>query len=288
MKYMDVASTTPERGATGPRTVAGKRRSRMNAIKHGMFCERLVLAGEDRAEYEKLHRDLWHDWRPVGVREILEVEHQTLLYWRRRWRGAIAEVAVISQSPGFVGTVNNSDLPNPHFLRACLKNGAAPVGAKIELLRKALDGLHELAQKLGKRELDGLAVLATLQTIDVKLIEGPFSILYQKIVTLLLANGSACETRDCNSTEAAEFDSKIVQEIKAQGERLLQLLRDEESKDAMYTSLASLIPASNDLERIIRYESHNSREIDRSNKRLEAMQRARRSRSSAIRADLES
>ena len=38
------------RKATGPRTVAGKRRSRMNAIKHRFFSKHLLLEGEDPAK----------------------------------------------------------------------------------------------------------------------------------------------------------------------------------------------------------------------------------------------
>jgi len=42
------------RRATGPRTSAGKERSKRNAIRHGIFSDVVVLAGESRREYLSL------------------------------------------------------------------------------------------------------------------------------------------------------------------------------------------------------------------------------------------
>jgi hypothetical protein len=46
--------------STGPRTAAGKERSKFNALKHGMRAETVVLPGEDAGEYEARHRQ-FHD-----------------------------------------------------------------------------------------------------------------------------------------------------------------------------------------------------------------------------------
>jgi hypothetical protein len=40
---------------TGSRTVAGERRSRLNATKHGIFSKHLILDGEG-PYFEKFHR----------------------------------------------------------------------------------------------------------------------------------------------------------------------------------------------------------------------------------------
>lgn len=278
-------SNPRSRRATGPRTAAGKRRSRMNAIKHGIFSKHLLLEGEDPSEYESLRQGLMNVWRPVGVGETLEVEHLVSLYWRRR-RCLVAETALIARSPGFVGTAGRADLPNQHLLRASLNDGSAPVSAKITLLQSSLGGLHELKKQVATPGYDQFKVLETLHTIDERLVDVPFSVLYQKIEAILLNRG-AHETRDLKSADTTEFDNEITSLIIAQAERLLQLVTDERAKDVMWTSLASLIPSENDLNRIVRSESHTSREIDRSIDRLERMQRARQSRSSATGVDLE-
>ncbi len=55
--------------STGPRTAAGKARSRYNALKHGMTAESTLLPGEDAAEFEALRRRLHDD---IGARNSLE------------------------------------------------------------------------------------------------------------------------------------------------------------------------------------------------------------------------
>ena len=123
---MSVESTAPERKATGPRTIAGKRRSRMNAIKHGFYSKHLLLDGEDPAEYEKLHRDLRNDWQPVGRSMDLEAEWLATLYWRR---GEVPQPNLLL-SRGHLALWEHSaelDLPRQELLRAGLKDGSTPV-----------------------------------------------------------------------------------------------------------------------------------------------------------------
>jgi hypothetical protein len=235
---MPEKSNQGARKATGPRTAAGKRRSRMNATKFGFFSKHLLLDGEDPAEFEKLYRDLRDDWQPVGRSQELEVEWLATQYWRRR-RIPTAEGAVISRSPAFVGTLGGADLPYQQYLRACSKDGSTPVSTKVALFRCAMKDLLELAKKVGKPGFDFLEVVVKLQSIYGNMQDHTALIGFQKIVTLI--------------DEIARLD---------------RLLCDEQSRDIMQSSLASLLPAESDLHRIILYENHLSREIDRSINRL--------------------
>ena len=60
--------------STGPKTAQGKQVVRMNALKHGLRAERVVIPGEDPEEFEALFQGLQEDWQPVGARENLLVE----------------------------------------------------------------------------------------------------------------------------------------------------------------------------------------------------------------------
>jgi len=40
--------------STGPKSLAGKRRSSLNSIKHGLTCEKNVCIGENKKEFEEL------------------------------------------------------------------------------------------------------------------------------------------------------------------------------------------------------------------------------------------
>jgi len=77
--------------ATGPRTPAGKERSKRNALKHGIFSKVALLKGESRSQYNSLLNGLQDDIRPEGKREEVLVDKLATLFWRYR-RFIIADV----------------------------------------------------------------------------------------------------------------------------------------------------------------------------------------------------
>ena len=71
--------------STGPRTEAGKKQSRRNALNHGIFASVLLVEGvEDSHAYKKFLQDLRREWNPAGELEELLVEDLATLEWRRR------------------------------------------------------------------------------------------------------------------------------------------------------------------------------------------------------------
>jgi len=77
--------------STGPKTSRGKAFSRRNALTHGVFATdtaNFLAHGEDRVEYAKLLKRLWDQYQPVGIAEELEVERITNCWWKfkRAWR----------------------------------------------------------------------------------------------------------------------------------------------------------------------------------------------------------
>src|SRR6266508_3884190 len=55
--------------STGPKTIAGKKRSRMNSLKHGLTAKTLVLRNEDPAELELVYSELVEELLPQTVPE---------------------------------------------------------------------------------------------------------------------------------------------------------------------------------------------------------------------------
>jgi hypothetical protein len=53
--------------STGPRTNEGKARSSQNARQHGLTAAHVVIAAEEREEFEGLHAQLQSDVRPQGA-----------------------------------------------------------------------------------------------------------------------------------------------------------------------------------------------------------------------------
>ncbi|HVO64515.1 MAG TPA: hypothetical protein VMT53_26580 [Terriglobales bacterium] len=74
--------------STGPKSPAGKKRSRANAIRHGILTSvALVKDGngiEDAEQFEEMVLSLQHELAPVGELENLLVEKFALCCWRFR------------------------------------------------------------------------------------------------------------------------------------------------------------------------------------------------------------
>jgi len=93
-REVEELSTSPVSGATGPRTLKGKEKSKRNALKHGIFSDLVVLKKESQSDFDFLLSELRSDVRPVGMLEEILVEKLSVLIWRYR-RLLTAEVGEI-------------------------------------------------------------------------------------------------------------------------------------------------------------------------------------------------
>jgi hypothetical protein len=81
--------------STGPRTEAGKRRSRRNAIRHGLRAETVIDGLEDAADYRAFERAIKSDYSPQTAIEGQLVSRLASLLWRLR-RAVIIESALLN------------------------------------------------------------------------------------------------------------------------------------------------------------------------------------------------
>jgi hypothetical protein len=90
--------------STGPRTEAGKARSRWNALKHGLLCREILIPGgdgkESRYRLQRLIAALRDELNPQGILEEMMVEKIAGCYWRLR-RVMRAEVGEIKKRLNF-------------------------------------------------------------------------------------------------------------------------------------------------------------------------------------------
>jgi hypothetical protein len=69
--------------STGPRSLEGRARSAMNAVKHGLTASRhMLLSSEDTAEYEALAERLHDDLEPDGPLEEILIDRILAATWR--------------------------------------------------------------------------------------------------------------------------------------------------------------------------------------------------------------
>jgi hypothetical protein len=79
--------------STGPRTVDGRARVALNALKHGLTGKQVVLPGEDPAEFDSFRSDLIADLAPRGALEEILAEKIVTDTWRLR-RVPVLEAAL--------------------------------------------------------------------------------------------------------------------------------------------------------------------------------------------------
>lgn len=79
--------------STGPRSLAGKRRSSVNAVTHGLTAQHAMLPGEDPDEFNGLRHAIFNSLLPQGALENQLIERAASLIWRMR-RFQVFEVAL--------------------------------------------------------------------------------------------------------------------------------------------------------------------------------------------------
>jgi hypothetical protein len=68
--------------STGPKTPEGKAAVRLNAVKHGLLSEQVLLPGEDEEALKELSEHLRAELQPVGYMESLLVARIIATHWR--------------------------------------------------------------------------------------------------------------------------------------------------------------------------------------------------------------
>jgi hypothetical protein len=70
--------------STGPKSNAGKAKSRLNALKHGLRAEQVVIPGEDPRAFEAECAAWSADWQPRSYTRAILVERAAVTSWRLR------------------------------------------------------------------------------------------------------------------------------------------------------------------------------------------------------------
>ncbi len=118
--------------SSGPKTSRGKSLSKMNALRHGLRAEQVLVPGEDEREFADLRRCLFEDLQPEGGLEVELFYGLVLDFWRlRRLRmvegGLFVNGMDISNSSGSSQSCDaGHDLELQRELGQAFKNYHAP------------------------------------------------------------------------------------------------------------------------------------------------------------------
>lgn len=79
-----VANSGNAMESTGPRTIEGKKKVALNALRHGLTSQTVLLPDEDPAEFERRAREMTIDRLPKGPLETALAQRITHILWRLR------------------------------------------------------------------------------------------------------------------------------------------------------------------------------------------------------------
>ena len=75
--------------STGPRTAAGKQRSSLNALRHGLTGQTVVLPTEDQSAYQRHSHAFLDEYRPKGATETQLVQSLLDTSWQLNRASAV-------------------------------------------------------------------------------------------------------------------------------------------------------------------------------------------------------
>jgi hypothetical protein len=269
---------TATRKATGPRTAQGKARSKLNALKHGLFSKVVLMDWESKAEYLSLLNGLQDDFQPQGKLESILVDNLAVLFWRKR-RFFLAEGAVISENIAFTNEdfAKNRFVDTWEFARTAVDSGGLlkhmndPLLVReakdtFELLRSTvikvgfIENCHLINKLYGRDRESGL----------------PYSI---RLFYEIYAKDPRLAEKQNDQPSDTKERASMVEWIEAEIKRLTVLEKMLEANDRQrmeYKTLAAVIPGQEESDRLLGNETHFSREIEKILSRLERVQRMRR------------
>jgi hypothetical protein len=124
----------------------------MNAWKHGLTAEKVVIPGEDAAELKAIRRELWEEYQPSPGMESLLVERIAHYEWRLR-RAPVLEAALLEEGASCPGSLGYSD---GNALAILLRYEMAFANASSRALQQLL-----FLQDRRRAETNGSAVIET-------------------------------------------------------------------------------------------------------------------------------
>jgi|HubBroStandDraft_3_1064219.scaffolds.fasta_scaffold120250_2 hypothetical protein len=123
--------------STGPRTEAGKKRSSLNALAHGLTARTTVLDSEDRAAYEHHLRQFHNEYQPANATETQLVQELADTAWRQN-RIPLLEAALLNDAT----TAEPS--PSPQSLVPALASLGLHSARLSRQFQKTLENLREI------------------------------------------------------------------------------------------------------------------------------------------------
>ena len=265
----------------GPRTEAGRRRSKWNALSHGILSKEIVISSgllsEDKEEFTSLLKALIRDLQPEGTLEQILVEKIAVAYWRLRrvLKCEIGEISIQRFSRIFQQASGTSevarDASNGQAAFNQLAQTISGAGKLIDILTKVKGSVEHLGYLSEETYEELLRHFSEEGHIGWKL-----SIIRKRGVPVVSAK--APTTKD-DRVETAEIKANVLRLISEEFKLLrgIQGISQDSQQFVIRANDRTLsIPSKESADRTLRYETTTERQFYRAIDQLERLQRRRR------------
>jgi len=260
--------------STGPRTAAGKAKSKMNALKHGILARAVVVqgdrGGESEQEFTALHARFGRELAPVGPVEEMLVDQIVTAYWRLR-RALRAE-------RGEIQLRTNPDSLVSHRFREVLADFGVRHGWSAGLMSaKAMDTVLEILERLRQRVVADGELTESALAEAVAQMAGPDLPLMRQLDELRRewagrpTGAEAGEWREQHRSKVLSFLEEQIENTC----RAHEFYAEREAQETEDRLTAATLPAVETLDKILRYETTLERQLYRAMHQLERLQRRR-------------
>lgn len=281
----------------GRHTAPSRARSRFNALKHGVLAAAAVLGDESPQEYAELVAELARVLQPEGRLEEALVEKIASTLWRYR-RLLQSESAEISALRLHEGKTLLDDIRSQMFAGG-MSSGSlqwAILTRNVPALLADLEDLKRLAHRVSDEGLDWERDRETLERIFGKRTAREKPILQSEDAPdpevpslhvaaepdatilgtyLQLVRESEGQGRAARREAAEQLAGKLLDMVSAI-EPDAHAAVERSRRHSELRRIRALVPPDKAAEKLIRYEAHLDRVLDRALTQLERLQRLRR------------
>jgi hypothetical protein len=281
----EVVPPARARNGGGPRTPQGKQKSKRNALKYGICSQEVLLEGESRSDFDSMLRKLRDDLKPEGKLEEILVDKLAVILWRHR-RVIISEGGEIRKEREFF-ELDQKRLQHDQMIALTTANiqcdGYVSQIANPEVIDKCLELLQELhgnIENKGFEEKSDKAILTRLygnpewNSRAEKTLPDFYSACLLNVIRSTASDGKQSES-DRPEQYKNYFLAKISEQIEEFNFQKIDRALIEAHRTDVELHRRS-VPDTSKLDRLIRYESHLERNLDRTLSQLERLQRMRK------------
>src|SRR5829696_3739976 len=249
--------------STGPKTREGRAASRMNALKHGLLSQEVLICSphryESEAELFALHDRFWNELQPMGPLELMLCDQIVTTHWRlRRVLAAESAEMALSLRRGRSQFNRQAD------------SRSVQVGSKTYELTPPWEETAEGCQK-ARRQLRQIASAVQRKGGVTEGILGDKSISLLTVVQDLRALLNRRMANPDGVEEKAWAEQHLTEVMDYLDNKIREMALLEETHYA-----AALMPDAEVLEKFGRYETMLNRQLHRAITQLTKLQKERR------------